>query len=202
MLRPFGDRIGDHHDPRRRGRNVRLFSGVSNYVLDNVALRGQGASGRELSIKFGPTLIRPWLFVFPARLRARTLSRGCRVLLLDYGCSLNSGVRGRRRVVSPRNYLRDLPGPDVFRVALLNNMLWVLVGARRLDLLWPAGGANCTDRPSRGGNIAKSLIFMPMAISSSARVADLVVSSYSSPTATSAFRSTRSGKLFEKRIKA
>jgi alpha-glucoside transport system permease protein len=54
-------------------------------------------------------------------------------------------------------------GEDKFWEALRNNILWLIVVPALSTALWPAG-AQLTDRIA-WGNIAKSLIFMPMAIS-------------------------------------
>ena len=103
--------------------------------------------------------IRPWLFVFPA-----VFALGLYLVVpvfYSVWLSLTAGVADQRGLFA--NYAEILQN-RTFRVALLNNVLWVLVvpaGPR------PSSGllaAQLTDRLS-WGNIAKSLVFMPMAIS-------------------------------------
>ena len=103
-------------------------------------------------------LIRPWLFMFPA------LSALCLYLLYPVVGSFYRSLfnRSGEEFIGFGNY-RTMFADDGFQTALLNNFLWVLVvpaGATFLGLLV----AQLTDRLT-WGNIAKSLIFMPMAIS-------------------------------------
>jgi alpha-glucoside transport system permease protein len=103
-------------------------------------------------------LIRPWLFMFPA-LSALSLYLLYPVVGSFYRSLFN---RSGEEFIGFGNY-RTMFADDGFQTALLNNFLWVLVvpaGATFLGLLV----AQLTDRLT-WGNIAKSLIFMPMAIS-------------------------------------
>jgi alpha-glucoside transport system permease protein len=103
-------------------------------------------------------LVRPWLFMVPAIF---ALS-----LYLVYPV-VGSFIRSLYHLSGDEfiwfgNYVY-LAGDDNFRTALFNNFLWGLVvpaTATFLGLLV----AQLTDR-LRWGNIAKSIIFMPMAIS-------------------------------------
>jgi alpha-glucoside transport system permease protein len=103
-------------------------------------------------------MIRPWLFLFPA-LAALSLYLLYPVVGSFYRSLFN---RSGEDFIGFGNY-RTMFADDGFQTALLNNFLWVLVvpaGATFLGLLV----AQLTDRLV-WGNIAKSIIFMPMAIS-------------------------------------
>ncbi|MCL4167208.1 UNVERIFIED_CONTAM: hypothetical protein GTU68_017249 [Idotea baltica] len=103
-------------------------------------------------------MVRPWLFLFPA-LSALSLYLLYPVVGSFYRSLFN---RSGDEFIGFGNY-RAMFADDGFQTALLNNFLWVLVvpaGATFLGLLV----AQLTDRLS-WGNIAKSIIFMPMAIS-------------------------------------
>lgn len=103
-------------------------------------------------------LIRPWLFLAPG-LSALTLYLVYPVVGSFYRSLFN---RSGDEFIGFGNY-RIMFSDDTFQTALFNNFLWVLIvpaGATFLGLLV----AQLTDRLS-WGNIAKSLIFMPMAIS-------------------------------------
>lgn len=131
---------------------------LSNVVLDKVIFpaRGPGA-GRNIT---RANAVRPWLFLLPA-----VLLLG---LYLAYPVfatawlSLNRNEAGELVFVGFANY-RQMLGEDKFWESLRNNMLWLIVVpamATAFGLL----AAQLTDR-IRWGNIAKSMIFMPMAIS-------------------------------------
>lgn len=128
----------------------------SNLVLDKVIFPATGKNtGRNIN---RANQWRPWLFLFPAIF---VLS-----LYLVYpviGSFLRSLYnRSGEEFIGLNNYA-ILFGSTEFRTAFLNNLLWVLVvpaGSTFFGLL----AAQLTDR-LRWGNIAKSLIFMPMAIS-------------------------------------
>ncbi len=102
--------------------------------------------------------IRPWLFLAPALL-------GLGVYLVypvvnSVWLSLHDAAG--RRWVGGANWVW-LAGDGKFRESMRNNLLWLLVVPAASTLLGLAAAA-LTDR-LRWGNIAKSLIFMPMAIS-------------------------------------
>ncbi len=132
---------------------------LSNILLDRVFFPAKGENiGRNVR---RATAIRPWLFVFPA-IFALSLYLVVPVFYSAYlsvtsFASDNLAERGRFA-----NYAAVFSDPE-FRIALFNNFLWVLVvpaASTFIGLL----AAQLTDRLS-WGNIAKSLVFMPMAIS-------------------------------------
>jgi alpha-glucoside transport system permease protein len=101
---------------------------------------------------------RPWLFMFPA-----IFVLGLYLVYPVIGSFLRSLYnRGGDEFVGLGNYA-TLFGSEAFRQAFLNNILWVIfvpAAATFFGLI----AAQLTDRLS-WGNVAKSLIFMPMAIS-------------------------------------
>ncbi len=128
----------------------------SNLVLDKVIFPAKGPNP-GLNINRA-NQVRPWLFLFPA-----IFALGLYLVYPVVGSFVRS-LYGRDDVqfLGAGNYASLFTDPN-FRTALLNNFLWVLVvpaGATFFGLL----AAQLTDR-LRWGNIAKSLIFMPMAIS-------------------------------------
>ena len=102
--------------------------------------------------------MRPWLFLFPA-----LAALGLYLLYPVVGSFWRSLFnRSGDEFIGFGNY-QAMFADDGFQTALFNNFLWVLVvpaAATFFGLLV----AQLTDR-MRWGNIAKSLIFMPMAIS-------------------------------------
>jgi len=127
----------------------------SNWLLDTVfPARGPQAGANILRAN----MIRPWLFIGPAV--------GFLAVYLVYPV-LNSVWRSLhdaagRDWVGLENYawlVRDAK----FREAIWNNMLWLAV-VPALATLFGLLAAQITDR-IRWGNVAKSFIFMPMAIS-------------------------------------
>ena len=128
----------------------------SNLVLDKVIFPARGPeAGRNIN---RANAVRPWLFLLPA-LAALTLY----LVYPVFGSFWRSLFdRAGNDFVGFGNYGLLFQDGE-FRTALFNNFLWVLVvpaAATFLGLLV----AQLTDRLS-WGNIAKSLIFMPMAIS-------------------------------------
>ncbi len=127
---------------------------ASNLVLDKVIFPATGPeAGRNIS---RANMIRPWLFLAPA-----LLALG---LYLAYPVFATAWLSLNRNgtFVGFQNY-STMFGEDKFWESLRNNMLWLIVVpamATGFGLL----AAQLTDR-IRWGNIAKSLIFMPMAIS-------------------------------------
>ncbi len=129
---------------------------LSNQLLDKVILPGTGPNaGRNIN---RANQIRPWLFLFPA-----IFALG---LYLAYPVfetlRLSLTERGSGAFIGFEHYQR-MGRESKFWEALSNNMLWLIVVpavATAVGLL----AAQLTDRIS-WGNIAKSLVFMPMAIS-------------------------------------
>lgn len=131
----------------------------SNIVLDKVLFPPRGPNaGRNIN---RANMIRPWLFLLPA-----LLALG---LYLAYPVfetlrlSLTQRVRGGGyEFVGLANYQQMLREPK-FWEGFSNNILWLIVvpaASTAFGLL----AAQLTDR-IKWGSIAKSLIFMPMAIS-------------------------------------
>ena len=131
----------------------------SNQVLDRVIFPARGPNaGRNIN---RANAVRPWLFLFPA-----LLALG---LYLAYPVfeTIRLSVTerlpgGASAFVGGDNYGRMF-AEDKFWEAVRNNLLWLLVvpaASTGFGLL----AAQLTDRIG-WGNIAKSLIFMPMAIS-------------------------------------
>ena len=128
---------------------------LSNYVLDHVFLPAKGENaGRNIN---RANQIRPWLFLFPA-----IFALGLYLVVPVFYSGWLSVTSGVAEDGWYRNYA-EIFGNETFRVALLNNMLWVLV-VPAASTFFGLIAAQLTDRLS-WGNIAKSLIFMPMAIS-------------------------------------
>ncbi|MDO5658763.1 MAG: sugar ABC transporter permease [Paracoccus sp. (in: a-proteobacteria)] len=127
----------------------------SNWLLDR-AFPARGPNAGRNVVRAG--VIRPWLFLGPA-----ILFLGVYLLypiFVSLWYSLHNS--GRTEFVGLANY-KWLAGSQGFRESMRNNMLWLLVvpaAATFFGLI----AAQLTDR-IRWGNFAKSLIFMPMAIS-------------------------------------
>ena len=129
---------------------------LSNLILDKVIFPASGPRpGRNIN---RANLVRPWLFLFPAM-----VALGLYLVYPVVGSFWRSLYnRSGDEFIGFGNY-QTMFADDGFQTALFNNFLWVLVvpaAATFFGLLV----AQLTDR-LRWGNIAKSLIFMPMAIS-------------------------------------
>ncbi|MDV7269775.1 sugar ABC transporter permease [Thioclava sp. A2] len=127
----------------------------SNWLLDTIyPPRGENA-GRNI---LRTNMIRPWLFLAPAVL--------CLAAYLVYPV-FNSIWRSLHDAAGQNwvglDNFRWLVGDPKFRESIFNNLLWLLV-VPALSTLFGLLAAQVTDR-IRWGNLAKSLIFMPMAIS-------------------------------------
>lgn len=134
-----------------------LYFWGSNIVLDKVIFPAKGPkAGQNIN---RANMVRPWLFLFPAMFAlglylAYPVFETLRLSLTDR--DLDGAFVGLA------NYQQMFTEPK-FWEALRNNMLWLIVvpaAATAFGLL----AAQLTDRIKWGG-IAKSLIFMPMAIS-------------------------------------
>ncbi len=129
----------------------------SNQLLDKVLFPARGPNiGRNIR---RAEMIRPWLFLFPA-IFALGLYLAYPVVA-TFWLSLTDRDQGGA-FVGLANYQQMLREAK-FWEAIRNNMLWLVVvpaASTAFGLL----AAQLTDRIS-WGNIAKSLIFMPMAIS-------------------------------------
>jgi len=130
---------------------------ASNQVLDRFIFPAKGPNaGRNIN---RANQVRPWLFLLPA-LCALTLYLAYPVVE-TLRLSLTDRDQGGA-FVGLANYAQMVSEPK-FWEAMRNNMLWLIV----VPAVSTALGlvvAQLTDRLS-WGNIAKSLVFMPMAIS-------------------------------------
>lgn len=131
----------------------------SNLLLDKVIFPTRaGDQGRNIN---RANMVRPWLFLLPALL-ALGLYLAYPVFE-TFRLSLLQRLPGNQfEFVGVQNYVTMFGEPKFFE-ALLNNMLWLIVvpaASTAFGLLV----AQLTDRISWGA-FAKSLIFMPMAIS-------------------------------------
>ena len=129
----------------------------SNQFLDKVLYPAKGEhAGRNIN---RANMIRPWLFLFPAIVALGLYLAYPVFATLWY--SLTDRDQGNA-FVGLANYRQMFDDPK-FWEALQNNMLWLIVvpaASTAFGLL----AAQLTDR-IKWGAIAKSLIFMPMAIS-------------------------------------
>ena len=133
------------------------YSYFSNQLLDKVLFPARGPNaGRNIN---RANMIRPWLFLFPA-LFALSLYLAYPVFE-TLRLSLTDRSQGGA-FVGAANYTQMLAEPK-FWEAMRNNMLWLIV-VPAMSTAFGLLVAQLTDRLS-WGNIAKSLIFMPMAIS-------------------------------------
>ncbi len=127
----------------------------ANQVLDKILFPARGPNaGRNIN---RANMIRPWVFLFPAIFAlglylAYPVFETLRLSLLDD----DGGFVGLA------NY-GQMAGEDKFWEAMRNNMLWLIV-VPAMSTAFGLLAAQLTDRIS-WGNVAKSLIFMPMAIS-------------------------------------
>ena len=130
---------------------------LSNLVLDKFVFPPVGKhAGRNIN---RANLVRPWLFLLPA-----VIALGLYLaypVVATFWLSLTDRDAGGA-FVGAANYVQMMNEPK-FWEAIRNNMLWLIVvpaAATAFGLI----AAQLTDRIA-WGNIAKSLIFMPMAIS-------------------------------------
>ena len=129
---------------------------ASNWILDRVIFPAKGPhAGRNIN---RANLVRPWLFLFPA-----IFVLGLYLAYPVVGSFVRSLYsRSGDEFVGFGNYITLFNEPG-FRTAVFNNFLWLLVVPAAATSFGLAA-AQLTDRLS-WGNIAKSMIFMPMAIS-------------------------------------
>ncbi len=137
---------------------VGYFYGA-NLFLDKVLFPAKGPNaGRNIN---RANIIRPWLFLLPAML-ALGLYLAYPVFATLRLSFLERLPGNQYAFVGFENYTRMFAEPK-FMEAMRNNILWLIVvpaASTALGLLV----AQLTDR-LRWGSIAKSIIFMPMAIS-------------------------------------
>ncbi|MFW2543511.1 carbohydrate ABC transporter permease [Primorskyibacter sp. 2E107] len=129
----------------------------SNQFLDKVLYPAKGPNaGRNIN---RANMIRPWLFLFPAMF-ALGLYLAYPVIE-TFRLSLTDRDQGGA-YVGFDNYSQMFGDPK-FWEAMRNNMLWLIV-VPAMSTAFGLLAAQLTDR-IKWGNFAKSLIFMPMAIS-------------------------------------
>ena len=129
----------------------------SNLILDKVIFPATGPNaGRNINLA---NQVRPWLFLFPA-LFALALYLGYPVFATLWLSLTDRSQDGA--FVGLANYSQMVAEPK-FWEAISNNMLWLIV-VPAVSTAFGLLVAQLTDRIA-WGNIAKSLIFMPMAIS-------------------------------------
>jgi len=131
----------------------------SNQFLDKVLFPAKGVNaGRNIN---RANLIRPWLFLFPA-LAALGLYLAYPVFETIRLSLTERLPGGGSKYVGIANYQQMLNEPK-FWEAMKNNLLWLIV-VPAFSTMFGLLAAQLSDRV-RWGNLAKSLIFMPMAIS-------------------------------------
>ncbi|MFV2002455.1 MAG: carbohydrate ABC transporter permease [Paracoccaceae bacterium] len=131
----------------------------SNQFLDKVLCPPRGPNaGRNIN---RANIIRPWLFLAPA-----VLALGIYLaypVVETLRLSLSERIPGGgSKFVGLANY-KQMANEPKFWEALRNNILWLIV-VPAFSTAFGLLAAQLTDR-IKWGNIAKSLIFMPMAIS-------------------------------------
>ena len=129
---------------------------LSNLFVDKVLFPARGPNaGKNIN---RANRLRPWLFLFPA-----IFALGLYLVYPVIGSFWRSLFnRAGTEFIGFGNYVA-LFNEGEFRLSVFNNLLWILVvpaGATFFGLI----SAQLTDKLS-WGNVAKSLIFMPMAIS-------------------------------------
>jgi alpha-glucoside transport system permease protein len=131
---------------------------LSNIVLDKVVFPARGPqAGANIS---RANAVRPWLFLLPA-----ILALGLYLaypVFATFWLSFNRNEGGELIFVGLDNY-RQMLSEDKFWESMKNNMLWLIV-VPAMSTAFGLLAAQLTDRIA-WGNIAKSMIFMPMAIS-------------------------------------
>ncbi len=132
---------------------------LSNVFLDKVLFPIKGPNaGRNIN---RANMIRPWLFLFPA-LVALGLYLAYPVVATAWLSLTKSAPGNTREFVGFANY-SQMFSEGKFWESMKNNMLWLIV-VPAMSTAFGILAAQLTDR-IWWGNIAKSLIFMPMAIS-------------------------------------
>ncbi|MGR6466757.1 carbohydrate ABC transporter permease [Rhizobium sp. PAMB 3182] len=128
---------------------------LSNVFLDKVLFPAKGShAGRNIN---RANMIRPWLFLFPAIFALGLYLAYPVVATIWLSLTTRDGT-----FIGLSNYTR-MASEAKFWEAVSNNLLWLVIvpaASTAFGLL----AAQLTDR-IRWGSIAKSLIFMPMAIS-------------------------------------
>lgn len=132
-----------------------LYFWLSNFILDAVWPPRGPHAGANIT---RANAVRPWLFLLPALLALAVYL--IYPVINSIWLSLNDATGSRFVGTANWAWLID---DAKFRESIRNNLLWLVVVPAAATLFGLAAAA-LTDR-LRWGNIAKSLIFMPMAIS-------------------------------------
>lgn len=127
----------------------------SNWVLDAIYPPRGPKAGENIR---KANTVRPWLFLGPAILFLSLYL--VYPVIGSFWASLHNADGSQ--FVGADNYVW-LVGDAKFRESMVNNLFWLLI-VPALSTLFGLLAAQLTDR-IRWGNIGKSLIFMPMAIS-------------------------------------
>ncbi|MEM7470181.1 MAG: sugar ABC transporter permease [Pseudomonadota bacterium] len=129
---------------------------ASNLILDKFIFPPQADNpGRNIN---RANMVRPWLFLFPA-----VFALGLYLVYPVVGSFYRSLFnRSGEEFIGLGNYA-SLAADETFQTAFINNFMWMLV-VPAASTFFGLLVAQLTDRIA-WGNIAKSLIFMPMAIS-------------------------------------
>ncbi|MCI2398505.1 sugar ABC transporter permease [Aliiroseovarius subalbicans] len=131
----------------------------SNQFLDKVLFPARGPNiGRNIN---RANLVRPWLFLFPALLALGLYLAYPVVETLRL--SLTERVAGGGYTFVGLDNYKQLAIEPKFWEAVRNNLFWLLI-VPAASTVFGLLAAQLTDR-IKWGNLAKSLIFMPMAIS-------------------------------------
>ena len=132
---------------------------LSNLFLDKVVFPLSGPNiGRNIT---RGNMVRPWLFLFPA-LALLGLYLAYPVFATAWLSLTQDAPGNTREFVGLANYSQMFT-ESKFWESMKNNMIWLLV-VPAMSTAFGVLAAQLTDR-IWWGNIAKSLIFMPMAIS-------------------------------------
>ncbi len=132
---------------------------ASNLLIDKVFYPAKGPNaGRNIT---RANMIRPWLFLLPAII-ALGLYLAYPVFATAWLSFHQQRAGGVSEFVGVQNYTRMMAEPK-FWESVKNNLMWLIV-VPALATMFGLLVATLTDR-IWWGNIAKSLIFMPMAIS-------------------------------------
>lgn len=127
---------------------------LSNLFLDKVLFPARGRNaGRNIN---RANMIRPWLFLAPALIALGTY------LAYPVFATAWLSIHKNGEFVGLANYA-TMAGEPKFWESMRNNMLWLIV-VPAMSTAFGLLAAQLSDR-IRWGSIAKSLIFMPMAIS-------------------------------------
>ncbi len=137
---------------------VAALASVPVFLVFWFLLAGEQTAGRNIN---RANMIRPWIFLFPA-IFALGLYLAYPVVATLIMSLQERLPGGQTQFVGFDNY-RQMMNEDKFWEAMRNNAMWLII-VPALSTAFGLLAAQLTDRIS-WGSIAKSIIFMPMAIS-------------------------------------